>query len=287
MPENSAQRRPAPKRSAKKTAKTDSAKKTAGKSAAGKKGTTKKSAAKKSAAKKSSTKKSAAKKSTAKQSTGARKNPAAKGAATTKRAGRAAARTHRRDGLDALQVLIGDHELVNDLFDEFESLGRRAHHAREQVVLRIVEELSVHAGIEETVFYPAVREQLAGDESMVMEALEEHHLVKVSLSELQSMSSDNERYDAKMTVLREVVDHHVDEEENELFPKVRRAFSDDELLELGRQLEQARLLAPKRAHPSAPDEPPGNLVANVLVAPLDVATNLTSRAAGAVRELMD
>jgi hemerythrin superfamily protein len=185
-------------------------------------------------------------------------------------------------------VLIADHELVSDLFDEFESLGSKARSARQQVVSRIVEELSVHAGIEETVFYPAIRERFAdADEPMVLEALEEHHLVKLSLSELQSMSPDGERYDAKVSVLREVVDHHVDEEENELFPKVRRAFSDSELVELARRLNEARAMAPKRAHPSAPDTPPGNVVANVLVAPLDAATNLTQRAAGAVRDLID
>jgi hemerythrin superfamily protein len=189
---------------------------------------------------------------------------------------------------DALQVLIADHETVSDLFDEFESLGARSHSAREQVVAKIVEELSVHAGIEEAVFYPAVRERFANsDEPMVLEALEEHHLVKLTLSELQSMSSDSERYEAKVTVLREVVDHHVDEEETELFPKVRRAFSASELVEMGQRLDDARAMAPKRAHPSAPDTPPGNLVANVLVAPLDAATNLTQRAAGAVRDLID
>jgi hemerythrin superfamily protein len=189
---------------------------------------------------------------------------------------------------DALDVLIDDHESVNDLFDEFESLGKRAHAAREQLVGRIVEELSVHASIEETVFYPAVRERLGdGDESMVLEALEEHHLVKLSLNELQSMSSDSERYDAKVTVLREVVEHHVDEEEQDLFPKVRRAFSSEELVELAQRLNDARRSAPTRAHPSAPDTPPGNLVANVLTAPLDAATNLTQRAAGAVRDVID
>jgi hemerythrin superfamily protein len=275
---------------------TPAAKKNAVKKNAVKKNAVKKNAVKKNTANGRTAKKSAAKKNTAKKSTAktsAAKTSAAKtSAAATILPGRASPVAHLRrtgsDRTDALQVLIGDHEIVSGLFDEFEALGRRAHSAREHIVSRIVEELSVHAGIEETVFYPAVRERLGTtDDPMVMEALEEHHLVKLSLNELQSMSSESDRYDAKMTVLRDVVDHHVDEEENELFPKVRQAFSETELVELGQRLEEARLVAPKRAHPSAPDEPPGNLVANVLVAPLDVATNLTSRAAGAVREMLD
>ena len=182
-------------------------------------------------------------------------------------------------------MLKADHRHVEELFDKFEGLGDRAHDTRESTVSQIIEELSVHAGIEETVFYPAVRERLAAAQTpMVLEALEEHHLVKLTLDELESMSAKDERYVAKVTVLREVVSHHVEEEENELFKRVRSEFSKAELDDLGDQLTAARASAPTRPHPSAPDTPPGNIVANMLVAPLDAASNLTERAADAVRD---
>lgn len=185
---------------------------------------------------------------------------------------------------DAIAVLKADHQRVTDLFDTFDGLGPRAHKTRESTVAKIIKELSVHAGIEETVFYPAVRERLASDdEPLVLEALEEHHLVKLTLNELESMASTSERFAAKVTVLREVVDHHVKEEETELFKQVRKAFSKAELVNLGEQLDAARSSAPTRPHPTAPDTPPGNLVADVLAAPLDAATQISSKAADVIR----
>lgn len=203
-------------------------------------------------------------------------------AATRKRS------TVKASGPDAIAVLKDDHQRVTGLFDKFEGLGDRAHKTREATVAKILEELSVHAGIEETVFYPAVRQRFAAtDEFMVLEALEEHHLVKFTLSEVESMPSTDERYSAKVTVLRELVDHHVEEEEKELFKKVRSAFSKAELVDLGEQLTTARRSAPKRPHPEAPDTPPGNVVANALAAPLDAATGLATRAATAIRQAVD
>jgi hemerythrin superfamily protein len=185
---------------------------------------------------------------------------------------------------DAIAVLKADHRSVSGLFDRFEGLGDRAHATRERTLTRIIEELSIHAGIEEDVFYPAVRARFAErDESMVLEALEEHHVAKLLLRELESMDPRSERYVAKVAVLREIVDHHVEEEESELFKRVRAAFSRSELRDLGAQLQAARSAAPTRPHPSAPDEPPASMVANVLAAPFDAAADLTNRAGEAVR----
>jgi hemerythrin superfamily protein len=188
---------------------------------------------------------------------------------------------------DAIAVLKADHRRVTELFDKFESLGDRAHKTRERTVAKIVEELSLHAGIEENVFYPAVRERLAEQGTpMVLESLEEHHVVKLLLSELESMDPGSERYVAKVTVLREIVDHHVEEEESEMFKQARGAFSRGELRDLGAELEAARKAAPTRPHPSAPDEPPASTVANVLTAPLDAAADLTTKAGDAVRSVV-
>lgn len=267
------------------TTKKSPAKKSAAKKASATKATAKKAAkktvSKTQAAKKATTKKVAAKKATAKKQPVKKKPAGKKKSASKKPPTNAAPR-------DAIAILKADHRRVTDLFDKFESLGDRAHKSRETIVEQIIEELAVHAGIEEAVLYPALRERFAAsEESDVLEALEEHHVVKLLLAELQSMPSESDRYTAKVTVLREIVDHHVDEEEDELFKQVRREFSRSELVELGDELTAARASAPTRPHPSAPDTPPGNIVANVLAAPLDAATGITTRAAGAVRDLID
>ena len=279
------------------------------------KSTAKKTAKKASTATKSTAKKaSGATKSTAKKAAGATKSTAKKASAATKKAANktvakaakksvakkapakrktAAKKSSSKKGTtaatrDALSLLKADHQRVSDLFDKFEGLGERAHKTREATVHTIIEELSVHAGIEETVFYPALRERIAADdEGQVLEALEEHHIVKFLLSELQSLRSEDERYTAKVTVLRELVDHHVDEEESEMFTQARRAFSRTELADLGDDLTAARPSAPKRAHPEAPDTPPGNVIANVITAPLDVASGLGSKASEVIHGLIE
>ncbi len=185
----------------------------------------------------------------------------------------------------ALQVLQEDHRTVNDLFARFEKLGPRAKKGREAIVSKVVQELSVHAGIEEMVFYPAVRERLGMSDEMVLEALEEHHVVKILLAELDSMSADDERYGAKMTVLIEIVRHHVAEEEGTMFPKVRKAMTRTELEDLGAALVEARPGAPKRAHPRSPDTPPGNFIAAAVTMPLDAARSAGEAAVRTVRSL--
>jgi len=98
--------------------------------------------------------------------------------------------------------------------------------------------------------------------------------VKWTLSELEKMKPEDERYDAKVQVLMESVRHHVEEEEEELFPKARRLLGDDLLFELGDRIEKAKKIAPTRPHPRAPDEPPGNLVAGTVAAVMDRAKDM-------------
>jgi len=175
--------------------------------------------------------------------------------------------------MDAIRLLEADHKTVEGLFKRFEKLGPRAKKGKQDVVERIIKELAVHAAIEETVFYPAVREAIDDEkiDHMVLESLEEHHIVKWVLSELQGMSSEHERFDAKVTVLMENVRHHVEEEEEELFPAVAKAFDKERLNELGEALAEAKKVAPTRPHPRAPDEPPGNVVASAGAALVDRA----------------
>jgi hemerythrin superfamily protein len=164
--------------------------------------------------------------------------------------------------MNAITLLKNDHKTVEDLFKRFEKAGPRAHKTKKDIVERIVRELSIHAAIEEMVLYPAIREAAEnGDlDKMVLESLEEHHLVKWVLWELERMTPDDERFDAKVTVLIENVRHHVKEEEQELFPQVNKVYGRAQLADLGEAMESLKKTAPTHPHPRSPDEPPGNLV---------------------------
>ena len=153
---------------------------------------------------------------------------------------------------DATALLEQDHREVKKLFKQYEKLGEKAYTSKREVVDRIITELSVHAAIEEQVFYPAVRESVPKEEDTVLESLEEHHVVKWVLSELEKMSPEDERFDAKVTVLIENVRHHIEEEEEEWFPKVREGLDRKTLQEIGAEMEKARKKAPRSpAQPSA------------------------------------
>lgn len=159
---------------------------------------------------------------------------------------------------DVITSLREDHRRVEKLFKEFEKLEKNdgTPTQKRAIVEEIIGELVEHAWVEEQVFYPAVRAGVEAAEDVVLEGLEEHHIVKWTLSELDGMNGDEERFDAKVTVLIESVRHHVEEEEGEMFPKVREALKRKALVELGERLDAARAKAPSTPQPKAPDEPP-------------------------------
>lgn len=180
--------------------------------------------------------------------------------------------------MDAIALLKKDHATVKKLFKRLLD-DREIDHARaDDVFRRLREELAIHADIEEQVFYPALRDK-GGDEfeDDVLEALEEHHVAKVTLAELDKMSTEDERFEAKLTVLREYLLHHIREEEATLFPAIREALSKQELLDLGKELADARRIAPTRPHPAAPDEPPGNRL-NMFAAAMDRGRDMAASA---------
>lgn len=185
--------------------------------------------------------------------------------------------------MDAITLLKNDHRTVEGLFKKYEATGDRAHKTRRTLVDTIIRELSVHATIEEQVFYPGARSAAKGTTDVVLESLEEHHIVKWTLSELEDMDPTDERFHAKVTVLMESVRHHVKEEEQELFPKVRKALSRSALQDLGDRMEAAKAIAPTRPHPRAPDEPPGNLVTGAAAAAMDAGKDLVTGVVQAVR----
>lgn len=180
---------------------------------------------------------------------------------------------------DAIVLLKNDHKTVEKLFKQYEKTGDKAYATRRKLVDQIITELAVHAAIEEQFFYPAVRKADEEILDVVLEGLEEHHIVKWTLSELEHMSAEEERFHPKVSVLMESVRHHVEEEEEEMFPKVREAMGRKALQELGATLEKAKLAAPKRPHPKAPDTPPGNIVAGSTAALTDAAGAVVKKAA--------
>ena len=173
--------------------------------------------------------------------------------------------------MDAITLLKQDHKTVNALFKRFEKLGDGATSTKKDIANQVVKELSIHAAVEELVFYPAVKGISDDLKDHVLESLEEHHVVKWLCSEIDDMSPEHERFDAKMTVLIENVRHHVEEEEQEFFPQVRESLGRKTLAELGDLLEQAKKTAPTRPHPKAPDEPPANAITSLVAGLIDRA----------------
>jgi hemerythrin superfamily protein len=138
---------------------------------------------------------------------------------------------------DAVGLIKADHREVEQLFREFEEAGDRAYKTKQDLVTRIIQELEVHATIEEEIYYPAVEAKAKKDgKELIAEAVEEHHVVKVLLGELAEMSSEDDAFDAKVTVLMENVRHHVEEEEEEMLPESEGILGKDELTRLGEQM---------------------------------------------------
>lgn len=175
--------------------------------------------------------------------------------------------------MDAITLLKNDHKTVEQLFKRFEDAGDRAYVEKRRVVDQIIEELSRHAAIEEQLFYPAARAVVDDVEDVALESIEEHHIVKWELSELEKLDPRDERFDAKVAVLIENVRHHVEEEEGDFFPKVRDQLGRNDLGELGEAMETARKVAPTRPHPRSPQMPPGNLVAGAFASVTDRLTD--------------
>lgn len=162
--------------------------------------------------------------------------------------------------MDAVTVLKADHRSVERLFKEFEAAGGRAFAAQATIVSQIISAMSVHAEIEESVFYPAVARAVAQTKATVLESLEEHLGAKRLLADLGKMEPTDERFHAKVTVLIGEVRHHVRKEEHHLFPKVADRLSRERLEELGEQLLHAKAAASSRPLPRAPASRPRHTV---------------------------
>jgi hemerythrin superfamily protein len=153
---------------------------------------------------------------------------------------------------DAIVLLKNDHKEIKKLFRQFESAGENATKRKGEIVREIIEALTVHTYIENEVMYPEVRKLLPGLEDDVLESYEEHHVADLLCAELHTMKPEDERFDAKTTVLIENVTHHIDEEEQDWFPKVREGLNRKQLQEIGARMIELKAKAPRSpAQPSA------------------------------------
>lgn len=160
---------------------------------------------------------------------------------------------------DVITLLTTDHREVDSLFERVLTGGLTGD-GLVDAVNSIIHDLSVHASAEEVVLYPAIRDELADGERLADEAIEEHSRVEKALKELDGRDPAEEDVALLVARIAAEVRHHVEEEEGDLFERMRVEMSAERLDELGERLERAKAVVPTRPHPSAPDTPPGNLL---------------------------
>ncbi|WP_081933631.1 hemerythrin domain-containing protein [Massilia sp. 9096] len=141
-------------------------------------------------------------------------------------------------GQDAIELLTADHREASDLFEQFENLSDRAKASKQKIVQKVCKALLIHTQIEEEILYPAVREYVKDLADQVDEAVVEHAAAKDLIRQLHDMNPDEDLYDAKVKVLSEEIEHHVEEEEKEMFPKLRQSKMD--LNAIGQELAQRK-----------------------------------------------
>ena len=140
--------------------------------------------------------------------------------------------------MEATALLKKDHATVKALFKKFEDAGDRASQTKQRLFDEIKADLEAHTAVEEDIFYPAMQKVRSKEvQDMVLEAIEEHKVVKTLLEEIAQLTPDDAEFDAKMKVMQENVEHHADEEEEEMFPKAKEHLSEERRTELGEQME--------------------------------------------------
>ena len=140
--------------------------------------------------------------------------------------------------MNAITLLKQDHKTVKGLLEELEST-RGASERRKELFAKIQKEMKIHEAIEEEIFYPELRKHPKAKD-IVLEGLEEHHVVDVLFDELDDLAFDDERWEAKLKVAKENIEHHIEEEEDEMFEKAESIFDEDELAELGRRMQELK-----------------------------------------------
>ena len=141
--------------------------------------------------------------------------------------------------MNAFTLLKDDHEKVAGILEKIDETTERGIKGREELFTQLKSELEIHTRIEEEILYPTL-EEYEETRAISLEAYEEHAVVKQLLKELSSQPKDDEQWTAKFTVLKENIEHHVEEEEGEMFKKARKVLSEDEIEVLGDRLQEAK-----------------------------------------------
>ena len=140
---------------------------------------------------------------------------------------------------NAIELLESDHEKVKKLLERGDDTTEKAVKTRTELFAEIKKEMEVHEAIEEEIFYPALKEHPKAKE-IVLEGYEEHHIVDTILAELADTAVEDERWTAKFAVMKENVEHHIEEEEDDMFAKARDVFTKEELEALGQRMESRK-----------------------------------------------
>jgi hemerythrin superfamily protein len=180
---------------------------------------------------------------------------------------------------DAIELLIADHRTVDQLFKQYNAATHDPKIAN-YAAAEIVKELSVHAVIEEQVLYPTVRRTLPDGAALADHALEEHQEVKELLTKVDGRDASEPEVRTTMGRVEQAVTEHVEEEEHDLFPKLKNECGQDDLQRMGQAMQFAKTIAPTHPHPHAPNQPPANIVVGLGAAVID-------RVRDAAKSIMD
>ena len=139
--------------------------------------------------------------------------------------------------MNAVQVLLKDHEEIKDLFKQFEEAGERANKKKQTIATNVIKELRSHSQLEERIFYPAVQAKGSKEiQDKILEGIEEHRVADFEMERIQQTQPEDQTFDARVKVLMESVRHHIKEEEREIFPEAKKVLGDD-LDRLGSEME--------------------------------------------------
>ena len=138
--------------------------------------------------------------------------------------------------MDAIKLLKDDHDKAKKMLQQLEETTERAVKTREEVFTKLKAELEVHEAIEEEIFYPALKQHAEAKE-IVLEAYEEHDVVNIVMSEIEQTPFEDETWSAKFSVMKENLEHHIEEEEGEMFKQARDVFDKETLEQLGEQMQ--------------------------------------------------
>jgi hemerythrin superfamily protein len=187
----------------------------------------------------------------------------------------------REHEMNPIQLIKQDHRTVRGLFRRFANAD---HHAdKQRLAQEIIEELSVHAALEEQLIYPLLEARGRQTQEKVFDALEEHHVVKLVLAELEGLSADSERFDAKMHVIQESVESHIEEEESKLLPRLDAMLDAEDRKMLAASFIEMKQTAPTHPHPNAPDSQPAAMIAGLVAKITDAGKDMMRRIANSDR----